>query len=118
MGDLSTNFSRYEFACSCGCGFDTIDTETLTVAEIVRDHYDAPVRINSACRCTAHNQAVGGGVQSFHLTARAIDIEVDGVPAPQVADYLDSLFPDTYGIGKYSNFTHIDSRSVKARWEG
>ena len=25
MGDLTKNFSRSEFACKCGCGFDDID---------------------------------------------------------------------------------------------
>ena len=118
MGDLSAHFSRHEFACGCGCGFDTVDSETLVVAEVIRDHYDAKIKINSACRCVAHNALVGGGVKSQHLVARAIDIEVDGVPAPEVADYIDSIYPDKYGLGRYSNFTHVDSRKGKARWSG
>ena len=117
MGDLSASFSRIEFACGCGCGFDTVDTETLEILEIIRNHYDAPVRINSASRCVAHNKSVGGGVNSQHLVCRAVDIDVDGVPAEKVANYIDSLFPDKYGLGRYDNFTHVDSRSQKARWD-
>jgi hypothetical protein len=29
MGDLSENFSRREFECSCGCGMDTVDAQLL-----------------------------------------------------------------------------------------
>ena len=118
MGDVSTHFSRAEFACGCGCGFDTVDSESLVLLEVVRDHYEAEVRINSAARCVAHNAKVGGGVKSQHLIGRAQDIEVDGVPAPEVADYIDSIYPDKYGLGRYSNFTHVDTRAGKARWTG
>lgn len=116
MGDLSANFSRSEFACKCGCGFNTVDSELVEVLQIVSDHYSAPVRINSGARCQTHNEAVGGSAKSQHVMCRAADIQVGGVPPHQVADYIDGLFPDKYGLGRYTEFTHIDTRSFKARW--
>ena len=33
MGDLTKNISRYEIACKCGCGFDTIDIEVVRMCD-------------------------------------------------------------------------------------
>ena len=118
MGDLSANFNRSEFTCGCGCGFNTVDTELLEILEVIRGHYDAPIGINSGCRCITHNNAVGSGNKSQHLLGRAADIQVEGIPAPKVANYIDSIYPDKYGLGRYDSFTHVDSRSSKARWSG
>lgn len=116
MGDLSNNFDRDEFECSCGCGFDTVDYELVEVLEDLREHFDAPVTVNSACRCKEHNEAVGGGAKSQHLKGRAADVNVHLVTPLCVQDYLLNKYPDKYGIGKYSSFTHVDSRGTKARW--
>lgn len=113
---ISAHFSRSEFACRCGCGFDTVDAELLAILEAVRQHFDAPVKVSSACRCSVRNESVGGGAKSQHLLGRAADIQVKDVPPPQVADYIESLWPDEHGLGRYNSFTHVDSRKGKARW--
>lgn len=117
MGNLTTNFSRSEFACGCGCGFDTVDAELLGALERIRDFFGAPVAVTSACRCPAHNAAIKppGSENSQHLSGRAADIKVKDVPAHEVADYAESL--GLNGVGRYMTFTHIDTRSVgPARW--
>jgi len=111
------NFSRKEFACSCGCGFDTIDYELLEVLEDVRAYFDSPVYINSGCRCISHNHKVGGSTHSQHLYGKASDIVVKDIDADVVADYLESKYQSIYGIGRYNGRTHIDVRSGKARWD-
>lgn len=114
---LSNNFKRHEFQCHCGCGFDTVDAELLKVLEIVRAHFkNRPVKINSACRCRKHNRKVGGKANSKHLYGIAADIVVKGVSPAKVYDFLDKLYSDTYGLGKYKKFTHVDVRRRKARW--
>ena len=50
------------------------------------------------------------------MHGKASDIKLDGMDPDMVYDYLDKKYPDKYGIGKYKTFTHIDSRSKKARW--
>lgn len=112
----SPYFKREEFACKCGCGFDTVDTELLDILDDVREYFNAPVTINSACRCEKHNEEVGGSKGSQHKLGRAADIVVRGKTPEEVHDYLDSKYPDSYGLGRYSTFTHIDSRDNKARW--
>lgn len=117
MGDLSPHFSRKEFACKCGCGFDTVDTRLLEILEGVRQYYDAQVKILSGCRCLEYNVKIGGSVQSQHMVARAADFIVKDTPATLVQRYLDLTYPDTLGLGSYTTFTHVDSRKGKARWQ-
>lgn len=117
MGDISTHFNRDEFACKCGCGFDTVDAELVTVLEDLRARLRGkPIKINSACRCVRHNAKVGGAENSVHRTGKAADIVVKGFDADTVADCLEELYPDRYGIGRYPSFVHIDVRKEKARW--
>lgn len=113
---VGKHFSRAEFACRCGCGFDTVDVETIQVLDDVRECFEQPVYISSACRCPSHNQNVGGQLKSQHVMGRAADIIVQNVSPITVYAYLDSKYKDKYGIGKYEDFTHIDTRSKRARW--
>lgn len=115
MGDLSSNFSRVEFSCKCGCGFDTVDYQLLDILEQIRWNFGVPVRITSGCRCKAHNEAVGGSKDSQHLLGRAADFTVDGVPTRFVRAFANRL--NVPGMGSYKGFVHIDTRSGKrARW--
>ena len=116
MTKLSTFFKREEFECQCGCGFDTVDAELLDVLDTVRAHLNAPVKINSACRCTAHNKSVGGSLTSQHTKGRAADIVVKGIDPEIVYQFLNDNYANKYGIGKYDTFTHYDIRKKKARW--
>lgn len=110
-------FKREEFECKCGCGFDSVDVELLFVLIDLREHFDAPVHINSGNRCFHHNRDEGGADSSEHVNGVAADVRVDGAHADKVADYLESKYPDKYGIGRYRGRTHIDVRSYKARWD-
>jgi uncharacterized protein YcbK (DUF882 family) len=118
IGQLSENFWRSEFACPDGCGFNTVDAELIVVLEhlrlVLRNH---PITITSGCRCQQHNHDVGGADGSEHMNGKAADIVVVGIHADQVADCLEDLYPDRYGIGRYDGRTHIDVRSSKARWD-
>ncbi|MYL22545.1 DUF882 domain-containing protein [Halomonas alkaliantarctica] len=118
MSQLSPHFHRHEFACRCGCGFDTVDSQTLELLETVRTHFNAPVLITSGCRCEAYNAREGGATESQHLLGRAADIQVQGVSPAAVADWVEAHHP-TASVGRYASFTHIDTRSDgPARWQG
>jgi uncharacterized protein YcbK (DUF882 family) len=115
---LSANFFRSEFACKCGCGFDTVDAELIIVLQDIRDHFNQPVDINCGCRCRVHNNRTpGAGKNSQHLYGRAADIRVSNVQPATVQEYLRGKYPGKYGIGHYYDFTHIDTRTGSAaRW--
>lgn len=116
VGDLTANFSRSEFACKCGCGFDEMDLHLVADLQQLRDHFDKPVSVTSGCRCLAHNKSVGGAQNSQHLYGLAADIVVADVPPSDVADYADEVL-EMRGVGRYRGWTHVDRRTgPKARW--
>jgi len=110
-----TNFPRYEFACKCGCGFDTVDIELQPLCEDVRSFEGAPVTVASGCRCPKHNRLVGGAYRSQHVLARAADLYVEY--PKKTYDYLCEKYPNKYGFGLYDWGIHVDTRSNKARWD-
>jgi len=112
MGDLTKNFSRSEFACKCGCGFDTVDIVLINELQRLRDVL-GPIKINSACRCKEHNESVGGSKKSQHLLGRAADIVFD---KGKLVKAINEMSNWKGGLGIYPYFTHIDSRNGKARW--
>lgn len=127
MGDITKNISRHELRCPClqDCGYEFVDYETINIVQDACDHFAAKLGvakvvliINSAARCLLHNKAVNGAAGSKHLRGGAVDIWIKGVSIDDLFDYLNSKYPDRFGIGKYRTFVHIDSRTVKARWVG
>lgn len=117
MGDISKHFSRREFECSCGCGFNVVDKELLEVLEDVREWFKKPVQITGGNRCQKHNIQVGGALKSMHVFGMACDFKVQGVHEDMIAEYLENTYPDRYGIGRYDGRTHVDVRDIIARWD-
>lgn len=116
MGDISNHFNRSEFACKCGCDFDTVDVATLNVLEDIRRHFNAQITVTSGCRCETYNKTVGGKKNSQHLRGRAADIQVEDHSPIEVKEYAEYIMPDWGGIGLYKTFVHIDTRTGKGRW--
>jgi uncharacterized protein YcbK (DUF882 family) len=133
MGDLSRNLSKHEFACKCGCGFDSVSPELVRELQALVDAFekkgynDVTITINSGNRCPTHNRNEGGSVNSRHMQGLAADFKLKyktaygvkkQIDPTEVADYLDRKYPDTYGVGWYNGRTHFDvSHSGKRRWD-
>ena len=119
------NFTRDEFACPCGCGFDDIDPLIVSTLQRLRDEVQRPVIVNSGCRCRSHNAAVKGSKSSQHLRGKAADIKIDGMTSQQIIDIIRRLYLDgeiyvgyVYAINGRS--VHVDVRApqsqVVRRW--
>lgn len=111
---LSKDFRQSEFACKCPCGISNISIELVKALQSLRDLLKEPIKINSACRCPAHNKAVRGSEKSFHITTpeqegKAVDIQITnkGV-AYKVREY--AVQCGFKGIGVGANFIHLDVR--------
>ena len=138
---LSQNIIRAEAACNCGCGFDVADSKTVQMVQEVADHVleftgaeRVIVNINSWCRCKDHNEAVQLQAdpnyvllssESKHMLGNACDfwIEIikDGersvIDPHLVYEYMNRKYAGYFGLGKYNEFTHVDSRSGDGkRW--
>lgn len=112
------NFKVNEFACSDGTDVVFISADLVKILQKIRDHFKAPVTINSGYRTASHNKKVGGAAYSQHLYGMAADITVKGVEPKTVYAYAETLLPDSGGIGLYKTFVHVDVRKTKSRWNG
>lgn len=115
---LSANFKVKEFACNDGSDPIFISPSLVEVLQAIRTHFGKAVHINSAYRTASYNKKIGGATYSQHCYGKGADIRITGVKPKAVAEFAETLMPDCGGIGIYSNFTHIDVREVKNRWNG
>ena len=130
MGDVTKNFSRHEWACECGCGFDQLAEPTAELVQKIRDAVGSPIKITSGCRCAAHNERIpGSAAKSKHLPDKdgigwALDIRLakrgygwrrsnrETLKLYVIADQLGAK-----AIGLYHGRIHIDQRAgKKVRW--
>lgn len=113
------HFRPEEFRCRCGkCPTPEIEPGFLVKLEELRRRLDdKPVFILSGHRCQEYNRKVGGATASQHmvLPVRCADIAVRDTPPAQVAEAAEDLFT---GLGRYSGWTHVDTRPTKSRWTG
>lgn len=118
MGDVSKNFSRKEFACKCGCGFDAVDIALLCSLQALRDLADKGITISSACRCTTHNKKVGGASNSYHVKVKAADIVIKGLKPTEMAKLAEEVSEFEKGaiiVYNKDGFIHVDVRGKKYR---
>jgi uncharacterized protein YcbK (DUF882 family) len=114
MGDMTANFSRREFVCKDGCGYDGIDPRVVGMAQKIRDALGEPIRINSGCRCPKRNAEAGGVGDSYHMKGLAADLSTN-VGSARLFEVIKQLFaagklPDLQYCKRYvkQNFVHID----------
>ena len=125
---LTKNIWRHELACKCGCGYDSMDFETINVVQEMCDHFakelgidKVTLIINSAARCLKYNRkpfsegGPGSNDNSQHPLARALDVTLKEVTPYKVWQYLNEKYPNRYGLGRYNTFTHVDTASGGAR---
>jgi len=124
MGDLTRDFNLSEFS-SRG---QPVPPEYLcnvrvlaTNLQVIRARIGQPLVIISGYRSPAHNTAVGGATNSYHLSAQAADIRCGGLDAVElrqvILDLIESGEIMQGGLGLYDTFVHYDIRGTKARWD-
>lgn len=122
--DYIENFSRSEFACECGCGFDTVDIELLTILIDLRNRFGV-IKISGPNRCVHHNETVQKkhtvgyyvpySSKSYHTKGMAVDAKFPESRVLDVYKYLKSTYPNKFGFILYHNRIHIDVRPTKYR---
>jgi len=123
---LTENFSLAEFKCKSGAVTPNEIvlklTELAEQLQILRDHTQKPIRINSGYRSPEHNASIGGVRNSQHTQGTAADIVVIGQSPQETREVIEKLIASGKmkegGIGSYDSFTHYDIRGYRARWEG
>ncbi len=102
------NFLLKEFECKDGSRQVVLHGELLRRLQLLREALGRPVIINSGYRNPAHNKAVGGSPNSYHLRGMAADIRVPGVSPQALAKAARKV--GFNGIIAYATFVHVDVR--------
>lgn len=111
---LTRNFSLAEVQCRCGCGLANIDLSFMERVQELRDVFAAPMTITSGVRCEAHNKAIRGAANSYHVgqgarLPMALDIKI--VDSLERYRFLKLAMVGFNGVGIDESFIHIDGRS-------
>lgn len=117
----SAHFKLSEFKCKDGTAvpekyYENCQRLMNKLEEVRTACGNRPITINSGYRTPSYNKKVDGAPKSQHLYAAAADIRVAGMSAAEVYKICDKIIGDQGGVGKYSNFTHLDVRKYRARW--
>lgn len=122
MGTLTENFSVYEVECRCrrsDCEAGLPRRRALLALQMTRDILGEPMKLNSGIRCSFWNAAWGGSPQSQHLKGLAFDVEIKNQSHGDRVEKA-ALQAGAKGIGRYTNFIHLDWRERGegvARWD-
>jgi|SRR5690625_4642530 len=125
MRQLTKNFHRSEFDCKDGTKVPKTHKcnliELATNLQFLRDDLGAPISISSGYRTSAHNQRVGGAINSQHLSASAGDLHQKKESSLELYRRIERLIKDgkmkNGGLGLYNSFVHYDVREKPARWD-
>ena len=106
--------ARWSFVCPC-CGRGTVDPRLPAIVAFLAEAAHEQLTVTSACRCPAHNAAVGGSPTSSHLKGLAVDIACNSDALRYtLINRAMHLQVSRFGIGK--NFIHLDiDRAKNAR---
>lgn len=115
----SEHFLESELACHCGCGVNGTVQELLDALEAFRSLVGAPVTLDCAYRCPAHNAKIGGAPKSQHVLGRAADVKVKGKTARDLYGIALQV-PAIRGLGvdDHKQYLHLDVRRTEtlAQW--
>ncbi|WP_018970569.1 YcbK family protein [Rubritalea marina] len=93
---------------------------TLKVIDQLSSSMRKPVsELLSVYRSPAYNRAVRGRSRSQHLENRAVDVRFKGASPWTVSRYVRKMRSQGAfrgGVGRYSSFTHVDTRGNNADW--
>lgn len=121
---LTANFNKKEFDSKDGSVMpEDVLMNVQKVAnqlQVLRNHINKPIKINSGYRSPDHNRAIGGVSNSQHVLGKAADIMVTGVTTSELSAIIEQLISDgdmlQGGLGVYNTFVHYDIRKKKTRW--
>lgn len=101
-------FTKAEFSCRCGCGYDAVDHRLVLVCEEIRRSASVPFILSSGCRCAAHNAKVGGVAASRHLYGQAVDFRLTGKSADETLALVKTHKQVAYCYKIDRDFVHMD----------
>lgn len=109
-------FSDKELQCKCGCNGLKLNSIFDTKLTALRQNLNAPMLVNSCCRCKKHNEAVDGNARSLHVYDEPFH-KTNGTCAIDIKRGKDDLkllleaWDSDWSIGVTPTFFHFDCRT-------
>ena len=119
MMNLETeHFKLEEIRCPCGNCEPVIDQKHLVKMQTLRYEFGRPIIVNSWHRCRAYNRKLkGSALDSEHIRGNAADVRLWHYTKSEQFELLLLAFKFGFqGIGIYSGYLHLDSRSTPTYW--
>lgn len=118
MGDLTKNFSSYEFGCKCKkCVYRNghqIDFGLVKKLQRIRDQLGMVMPINSGIRCYEWNKHEDGRSKSKHLPSqRCLAADIGMTDREGRLEIVRLALPLGLSIGVYSWGIHLDNRETQ-----
>ena len=113
------NFQPHELA-SKREGALMIDTDALDKLQALRTALGQPMTVVSAYRSPAHNKAVGGAKNSYHMKGMAFDISMVSLDSVRFEKLARDAGFTGFGFYPHKGFMHIDTgpaREWGPRWK-
>ena len=114
---VSTNFTVDDYDSRYSGPLARISPQLVAGVQRLRDTVGRPLSFGSAYRPLAENRRRGGVDDSQHIAGRAVDI---GIPSGMNRDAflrsIISVFGCNVGLGRGSNFIHVDLRGRHGSW--
>jgi len=124
MGDITRNFSLWEFEASQEATRRGIDNSVpdILIANVVslanwlqvlrnmlcqRYELDVPVTISSGYRSPELNKAIGGSKNSHHMQCVAADIRASGLAPQQLFDFIGDNMQFDQCIQEFDSWVHV-----------
>lgn len=115
LGDLSTNFWKWEFRCPCKkCRRKKVRVSSLLLfkLEMIKIYFGGkPVIVLSGNRCEEENKRVGGHPNSAHIPKpdrEGSDIKIKGIKPIDIGLAAEKIGGMRIGIAKWG--VHLDTR--------
>lgn len=103
-----TSFSPREMA-SKREGALALDTNAMDKLQALRDRLGTPLLITSAYRSPAHNKAVGGAKNSYHMRGVAFDVRMENHDPHEFEAAARAVGFTGFGYYIKNGFMHIDT---------
>ena len=111
------HFSPREIA-SKGEGALLVDFDAMDKLQALRSRLGKPLILTSAYRSPAHNRAVGGAKNSYHMQARAFDVRMENQNPAEFEAAARAVGFTGFGHYVSSGFMHIDTRDEPIVFRG
>lgn len=113
---MNKYFKKQELECKKCCGEVKLADGFADKLNILREAFNQPMIVNSACRCEKKNKSVGGAANSYHLLNNRFSNGTCAVDIARRNYAYDTALIKTaielgWSIGVAKTFIHLDRRS-------